>query len=95
MEDPSIETGLRGRRDRREAEYDEQVPAHAVVLVDGLGVIYASVDARGVVLRYAHDGLDGEEDVCDETEDAVWGGEVGGAVGEFVVFDYDEGGEEG
>lgn len=95
MQDIRIETGLRGRRDRREAEYDEQVPAHAVVLVDGFGVIHASVDARGVVLRYTHDGLDTEEDVCDEAEDAVWGGEVGAVVGEFIVFDYDEAGEEG
>lgn len=46
-------------------------------------------------MREANESLEHEEDECDEPELPVDGGEVRGGVGEFVVFDYDEGGEEG
>ena len=95
MQDPSIEPSLRGCGDGCEAEYDENVSAHAVVLVNGFGIIHTSIDARGIVLRYSHDSLDSEEDVCDEPKDAMGGGEVGRPMGKFVVFDDYEGGEEG
>ena len=95
MQGPSIEPSLRGCGDGCEAEYDKNVPAHAVVLVNGFGIIHTSIDARGIVLRYSHDSLDSEEDVCDEPKDAVRGGEMGGSMGKFVVFDDYEGGEEG
>ena len=95
MQGPSIEPSLRGCRDGCEAEYDKNVSAHAVVLVNRFGVIYTSIDARGIVLRNAHDSLDIEENVCDEPKDAVWGGVMGSRMGKFVVFNDYEGGEEG
>ena len=95
MKDPSIEPSLRGCGDGCEAEYDKNVSAHAVILVDGFGIIHTSIDARGIVLCYSDDSLDSEENVCDEPKDAVWGGEVGPRMGKFVVFDDYEGGEEG
>ena len=95
MQDPSIEASLRRCGDGCEAEYDKHVSAHAVVLVNGFRVIHTSIDARGIVLRYSHDSLDSEEDICDEPKDAVWGGEMGASMGKFVVFDDYEGGEEG
>ena len=95
MEVRDIGTRLRGRGHGREADDEQQISTRAVVFVNGLGIVHAPVDAGGVVLRYAHDGLDGKEDVGDEAEDAVGGGEVGGAVGEFVIFDDYECGEEG
>ena len=95
MQDPSIETGLRGCGDRCEAECEQQVSTHAVVFVDGLGIVHTSIDARGIVLRYTHDSLNGKEDICNEPKDAVRGGEVGPSMGKFVVLDYDESGEEG
>lgn len=66
-----------------------------MVLVDSLRIIHTSIDARGVVLRYPHNSLNSEEDVCDESKDAVRGGEVGAGVGEFVVLDYYKSGKEG
>lgn len=66
-----------------------------MVFVDGLCVIHTSVDARGVILRYSHNSLNREEDVCDESKDTVRGGEVGAGVGELVVLDYYESGKEG
>ena len=95
MQDPSIEPSLRGCGDGCEAEYDKNVSAHAVILVNGFGIIHTAIDARGIVLCYSDDSLDSEENVCDEPKDAVWGGEVGSRMGKFVVFDDYEGGEEG
>ena len=95
MQSPGIEPSLRSCRNRCEAEYDQHVSTHAVVFVNSLGIIHASVDAWSVVLGYSHDSLDSEEDVRNESQDAVWGGEVEGTMGKFVVLDYDECGEEG
>jgi hypothetical protein len=39
--------------------------------------------------------LDEDQDVGDESEDSVGGDEVGAAVADLVVFDYDEAGEGG
>ena len=95
MQHPGIEPSLRGCGDGCEAEYNKNVTAHAVVLVNSFGIIHASIDARGIILRYSHDSLDSEEDVCDKPKDAVWGGEVGSRMGKFIVFDDDEGGKKG
>lgn len=95
MQGAGVETSLRGRGDRCEAEYEQQVSTHTVVFIDGLRVIHTSIDARGIVLRYPHNCLNGEEDICDETKDAVRRGEVGASVGEFVVLDDYESGKEG
>lgn len=95
MQDPLIKTSLRGRGDRYKAEYEQQVSTHTVVFVDGLCVIHTSIDARGVILRYPHNSLDSEDDVGDESKDAVGGGEVGAGVGELVVLNYYEGGKQG
>lgn len=66
-----------------------------MVLVDGLGVVHAPEHTRRVVLRYPDNGLQEEEDVGDEPEDGVWGLEMRATVGDLVVFDDDEGGDEG
>ena len=95
MQDPSIKPSLRGCGDGCEAEDDKNVSAHAVILINGFGIIHTSIDAWGIVLRYSNDSLDSEEDVCDEPKDAVWGGEMGASMGKFVVFDDYEGREEG
>lgn len=95
VQGPCIKTSLRGHGDRCEAEDQQQISTHAVVFIDGLCIIHTSVDTRGVVLRYSHNSLNSEEDVCDEPKDTVWGGEVGAGMGKFVVFNYYEGGKEG
>ena len=95
MQGPCIETSLRGYGDCCEAKYEQQVSTHAVIFVDGLCIIHTSIDAWGVILRYSHNGLNSEEDVCDESKDAVRGGEVGAGVGEFIVLDYYETSKEG
>lgn len=95
MQGRCIETSLRGRGDRCEAEYEQQVATHAVIFVNGLCIIHTSINARSIILRYSHNSLNSEEDVCDESKDAVRGGEVGAGVSEFVVLDDYEGGKEG
>ena len=95
MQGSSIEPCLRGCGDGCEAEYNKNVSTHAVVLVNGFGVIHTSIDARGIVLRYSHDSLDSEEDVRDKPEDAMGRGKMGASMGKLVVFDDYEGGEEG
>lgn len=66
-----------------------------MVLVDRLGVVDASEDRRDVVLGDADEGLEDEEDVGEQAEDGVRGAEVLAVVGDFVVFDDDEAGDEG
>lgn len=95
MQDPSIETSLCGCGDRCEAECEEQVSTHAVVFVDGLGIVHTSIDARGVVLRYSHNSLNCKKNIRNQSKDAVRGGEVGASMGKFVVLNYYESGEEG
>lgn len=90
-----VEARLRRRRHRDEAHDQDDVPGHAMVLVDRLGVVHAPEHARRVVLRDADDGLQEEEDVGGEAEDGVRGLEVRAGVGDLVVFDDDEAGEEG
>lgn len=95
MQGSCIETSLRGRGDRCEAENEQQISAHAVVFVDGLCIVHASIDCRGVILGYSDSRLNSEQDICDQSKDAVRGSEVGARVGELVVFDYYKPGEEG
>ena len=66
-----------------------------MVLVHRLCIIHVPEHARDIVLRDTDQGLEDEKDVGDEAEDGVRGAEVGATVGNFVVFDYDEAGEEG
>lgn len=61
-----------------------------MVLVDALRVVYAAVQARGVVLRESDDGLDVDEDVEGKAQDGVRGLEVFVAGPRFVQFDDDE-----
>lgn len=86
---------LRRGGDGDETHEQDEVAAHAVVLVDFLGVVDATEQGRDVVLGDSDDGLEEEEDVGDEAKDGVRGLEVVAAVGDFVVFDHDEGGDEG
>lgn len=66
-----------------------------MIFVYRLRIRLAAVEAGGVKLRQPDDSLQHEEAEGDEAELAVHGGEVWCPVGEFVVFDDDEGGEEG
>lgn len=90
-----IEPRLRRRRNGGKAQSQQYIPAHAMILVNTLRVIHAPEHTRDVILCDAHDGLQEEENVGDQAEDGVGGFEVCAAVGDFVVFDDDEGGEEG
>ena len=93
MQGPFVETSLRGHCDRCKAEYEQQVATRAVIFVDGLCIVHTPIDARGIILRDSHNSLNSEEDVCDESKDAMWGGKMGAGVGEFVVLDYYETGK--
>ena len=93
MQGHFVESSRRGRGDRCKAEYEQHIPTHAVVFVYGLRIIHASIEAGGIILRNSHHSLNSEDDVGYESKDAVWGGEVGASVGEFVVLDYYEGGK--
>lgn len=66
-----------------------------MVLIHRLCIIDTAEQGGKVVLRDTDQGLDDEEDVGDEPEDGVRRAEVLAAVGNFVVFDYDEAGDEG
>lgn len=66
-----------------------------MVLVNGFGIIDAAEKLRGVVLRYTDQHLKEKKDVGGETENPMGGCEMGGTVGEFIIFDDDEAGEKG
>lgn len=86
---------LRCGRHRRERQYQQHIAAHAMILVHRLSIVDAAEHHWHVVLRDADEGLHDEEDVGDQAEDGVRGAEVLAAVGDFVVFDYYEAGDEG
>jgi hypothetical protein len=66
-----------------------------VVLVQLLRILHSAVQRGHKVLSDSDDRLDEDQDVGDEPEDGVRGDEVGAAVADLVVFDYDEAGEGG
>ena len=66
-----------------------------MVFVDGLCVVHTAIDTRNVILCYSHNSLNSEEDICNESKNAMWGGEVGAGVSEFIVFNDYESGKEG
>ena len=56
-----------------------------------LRIIHAPIQRGREILCHPYRGLDEEEDVSDQTQDAVDGGEV--RVAPLVVLDHDEAGE--
>lgn len=94
MQNPFVIVGLGGRRHGDEGQDNEQVPAYAVVLVNGLGLINAAEHGREVKLAEANQNLDDQQDVGDEAENGVRRLEVGAIVVYFVVLDDDEAGDE-
>lgn len=58
-----------------------------MIFVDGLCIIHTPIDARCIVLRDSHNSLNSEKDICDESKNAMRGGEMGAGVGEFVILD--------
>ena len=56
-----IEVGLRGGGYCGEEQQEDKVATHTMVLPDSLGVVQASVQARGVILCYANKCLDDEQ----------------------------------
>lgn len=94
MQNILVEPGLRRRRNRHKTQDQQDIPAHPMVLVDALGIFRATEETGSVILSDTHNGLEEEEDVGDETQDGVRGFEVCAVVGDLVVFDDDEGGDE-
>ena len=88
-----IEIGLRRRTDRRQQQHQNHVSAHPVVLVHGLGIVHATVQVGGVVLREADEGLQHQDDVGDQAEAGVDRREVW--VWDLVVDDDDKPGQQG
>ena len=87
---------LRGRRHRRKCQYQQHISAHTMVLVDRLGVIHATIEAREVVLRYTYQCLQHEKNIRNQPQNRVRRDEMPvSAIGDFVVLDDDEAGEEG
>ena len=95
MQHVYIGGGLSRRRNGREAEHQQYIPAHAMILPNRLGVVNTAIHGREEILRDAHYRLDGEHDVGDEPEDGVRRLEVTMRGLDFVVFDDDQPGEEG
>lgn len=85
-----VPTRLYRRADSREAQQERHVAARSVVFPDALGVGLATVQARSVVLCDAHEGLCPNHPVEGNAQVVVHGLEVGAAMVDFVVLDYNE-----
>lgn len=90
-----IEPRLRRRDHSGETQDQNHIPTHPMILVHTLRPIHTAIQPGSIILRQADQGLQRKQDVRDEAEDGVRGFEMGTVVADFVVFDYDEGGEEG
>lgn len=64
-------------------------------LVERLCVVDPAIKLGGEVLGESNEGLDPKKDVGYEAEDCVGRDEVDPAMGDFVVFDYDQAGDQG
>ena len=95
MQDVLVEPSLRSSRDSDKAHNQYHIATHTMILVDALGLLRAPEYTGCIVLGDADDGLKEEENVSDETQDGVRGYEVRAGVGDLIVFDDDEGGNEG
>lgn len=94
MENPFVIPRLGGGQHGDEKQDDDQIPADAVVFIDGLGVVDAAEHGREIKLGEANEGLDEEEDVGGETDNGVRGFKVGAVVTGFIVVDDNEAAEE-
>lgn len=95
MQHVLVEVSLRGSRNRDEAHNQYHVATHAMIFVDALGLLRAPEYTRSIVLGDADDRLKEEEDVSGETEDGMGRFEVRAGVGDLIVLDDDESGNEG
>ncbi len=88
-----VEVGLRGGRHRSKGQNKGHIPTGSVVLVQGFGIVFASIELWGVELREANQRLHDEEARRNEAENGMRRPEVGSAVRDLVVFDNDEAGD--
>ncbi len=79
---------------RGEPKGRNHVPRHSVVLVNTFCFVYASIQARGIVLRKAYETLNVEENVKSKSHNGVWRFEVLVSWASFVDFNDDEAGSE-
>lgn len=63
-------------------------------LIQSLRLIFPTIQPRHEVSREAHQRLNSEEDISNQTENSVRGLEVYPAVGKLVILDNDEAGDE-
>lgn len=94
MENAFIVRRLSGRHHRDEEHGNGQVPTHAMILVNGFGVVNAAVQGREIKLGEANQGLDQYQNVGGEADYGVCRLEVGTIVAGFIVKDDNKGGEE-
>lgn len=93
MENILIVRRLSGRRHRDEEQGNDQVPTHAMILVNGFGIVDAAVEGRKVKLGEANQGLNQQQNVGGEADNGVGRLKVGTIVGGFIVIDDNKGGE--
>ena len=55
-----IKSRLRSRTHRHQSHDHNQVSTHPVIFVHALRIVNSTIQARSIVLRYAHDSLDGK-----------------------------------
>ena len=93
MEDVLIVRRLGGRHYGDREHDNEQIPAHAMILVNSLGVVDAAIKRRDVQLGKANQCLDEQQDVGGEADNGVGGLEVSAVVAGLIVVDDNKGGQ--
>lgn len=94
MENILIVRRLGGRHYGDREHDDEQIPAGAVILVNGLGVVDAAIKRWDVKLGKANQGLDEQQDVGGEADNGVGGLEVSAVVAGLIVINDNKGSQE-
>ena len=64
-------------------------------LINPLRLIHASIQPREIKLRNPHNTLNCKQYIRNQSQYRVGRDEMCASVGDFVIFDYYEGGEEG
>lgn len=76
-------------------KHQQDVSAHAMILVYGLGIIWSTVKTLGIVLSDSYQRLQDEKDIGYKPEDGMRGDEVCPSMVDLIVFYDDQAGYEG
>ena len=95
MQNPLIIIRLRRRTHRRQPHHQNNIPTPPMIFIHTLRIIHPAIHPGSIKLRYPHNRLYRKQNIRHQPQNRMRRHEMRAPVGDFVVFDNDESGEEG